>query len=119
MQLWAKLRRIRHVYFSNTNDLLDRDTMTDFEVSDLLVSDTSSIQYEYLVTGKPIVIARSEPLMRVAISRKSSVTIAIDASTQLQNIPWPEAALSQRKVRIGPRIVESPRPMIFRITMFR
>ena len=62
LRIWAALRRIKHVYFSNASDLLGRDTMIDFEISDLLISDTSSIHYEYLITGKPIIIAYSEPV---------------------------------------------------------
>ena len=31
--------------------------MNDFAISDLMISDTSSIIYEYLVTQKPIIIA--------------------------------------------------------------
>ena len=30
--------------------------MYDFAISDLLISDTSSINYEYLITRKPIII---------------------------------------------------------------
>ena len=33
--------------------------MNDFAVSDVLISDTSSILYEYLITGNPIIIAES------------------------------------------------------------
>lgn len=62
IKAWAAINRIKHVYFSNSNDLLRHDTMSDFTVSDLLISDTSSIQYEYLITGKPIIIARTDPV---------------------------------------------------------
>ena len=56
-KLWASVNGIKNVYFSNPNNLLTNDTMQDFLVSDILISDTSSILYEYLITVKPIVIA--------------------------------------------------------------
>ena len=62
IKAWAAINGIRHVYFSNPNDLLRHDTMSDFAVSDLLISDTSSIQYEYLITGKPMIVAELEPV---------------------------------------------------------
>ncbi|MFC1546936.1 CDP-glycerol glycerophosphotransferase family protein [Candidatus Neomarinimicrobiota bacterium] len=62
IKAWAALNGIRHVYFSNSNNLLHHDTMSDFIVSDLLISDTSSIQYEYLITGKPMIVAELEPV---------------------------------------------------------
>jgi CDP-glycerol glycerophosphotransferase (TagB/SpsB family) len=34
--------------------------MNDFAISDLMISDTSSIIYEYLVTKKPIIIANND-----------------------------------------------------------
>ena len=34
--------------------------MNDFAISDLMISDTSSIIYEYLITKKPIIIANND-----------------------------------------------------------
>jgi len=67
MKIWALLKGIRHVYFSNPSCLNRHDTMNDFAVSDILISDTSSVIYEYLVTGKPIVVVdtKCEDLHRV------------------------------------------------------
>jgi hypothetical protein len=62
IKAWIALNGIKHVYFSNPNDLLHHDTMHDFVVSDLLISDTSSIQYEYLITCKPMIVAELEPI---------------------------------------------------------
>ena len=59
-RLWAKLKGLRHVYFSNPDNLAFHDTMNDFAISDLLISDTSSVLYEYLITGKPIVQVQTE-----------------------------------------------------------
>ena len=59
----SKLRRhvksnhLKNIYFSNPSHLARHDTMCDFVASDLLISDrTSSIVYEYLITGKPIIV---------------------------------------------------------------
>lgn len=54
---WVRVSRIKHVYFSHPADILRKDTMMDFTISDLLISDTSSILYEYLITGKPMIVA--------------------------------------------------------------
>ncbi len=59
-KLWASINGIKNVYFSNPNNLLTNDTMQDFLVSDILISDTSSILYEYLITSKPIIIANTD-----------------------------------------------------------
>jgi len=60
MNLWAKWNGIKHVYFSNPADVFKHDTMADFLTSDLMISDTSSILYEYLITGKPIIVANTD-----------------------------------------------------------
>ena len=57
IKLWARRNGIRHVYFSNPAALSKSDTMADFIISDLMISDTSSILYEYLVANKPIIVA--------------------------------------------------------------
>jgi CDP-glycerol:poly(glycerophosphate) glycerophosphotransferase len=52
-----KKKQLENIYFSNPSNLARHDTMNDFAVSDLLISDrTSSIVYEYLVTGKPVIV---------------------------------------------------------------
>ena len=60
LKIWAKINGIQHVYFSNPANILSNDTMYDFVVSDLLISDTSSITYEYLIMKKPIIIIENE-----------------------------------------------------------
>ena len=60
LKRWVKLNGIEHVYFSNPIALVISDTMNDFMVSDILISDTSSILYEYLITNKPIIVAKNE-----------------------------------------------------------
>ena len=56
IKIWAKLKGLKNVYFSDPSDLGKSDTMHDFAVSDLMISDTSSVNYEYLITGKPLII---------------------------------------------------------------
>jgi len=60
LKLWVKMAGIKHVYFSNTNRIVSNDTMHDFCISDILISDTSSVLYEYLVTGKPVIVANTD-----------------------------------------------------------
>lgn len=59
LNLWAKFKGIKNLYFSNSSDLIKADTMHDFVVSDIMISDTSSVLYEYLITGKPIIVAEN------------------------------------------------------------
>ncbi|MEM7294541.1 MAG: CDP-glycerol glycerophosphotransferase family protein [Pseudomonadota bacterium] len=47
--------KIEHVYVSNPSDVVKHDTMVDFAIADLLISDVSSIIYDFLITNKPIV----------------------------------------------------------------
>jgi CDP-glycerol glycerophosphotransferase (TagB/SpsB family) len=59
-KLWAKSKGLKHIYFSNPANILSNDTMFDFALSNLLISDTSSILYEYLITRNPIIIANTQ-----------------------------------------------------------
>ena len=53
----VKQERLTHIYFSNPSNLAADDTMADFAASDILVADeTSSVCYEYLITGKPVIL---------------------------------------------------------------
>ena len=58
-RLWAKFNNIKNIYFSNPSNLSKNDTFRDFIASDILLSDTSAVLYEYLITGNPIVIVNS------------------------------------------------------------
>ena len=60
IRLWAKAKRIKHLYFSDPSNLAHADTMQDFAVSDILLSDTSAVLYEYLITANPIIIIKTE-----------------------------------------------------------
>ncbi len=56
MKIWAKINGIKHLYFSNPSHIATNDTMFDMKVSDILISETSSVLYEYLITNKPIIV---------------------------------------------------------------
>jgi len=60
LKSWLRLNKIKHVYFSDVSNIFIRDVMHDFVISDILISDTSSIMYEYLITRKPIIISETE-----------------------------------------------------------
>ncbi len=57
---WASKNNIRHLYFSNPSNLVSADTMRDFAASDIMLSDTSSVLYEYLIMRQPIIVIRNE-----------------------------------------------------------
>lgn len=56
----AKLKGIKHLYYSNPINLIKSDTLYDFAVSDLMISDISSVIYEYLITGNPMIIVQND-----------------------------------------------------------
>jgi hypothetical protein len=56
----AWLRGVRHLYLSRPEDLTRHDTYSAFAASDLMLSDMSSVIYEYLVTGKPMVAIQTD-----------------------------------------------------------
>lgn len=56
LRRWVRKNRLKNIYFSNPSNLAGQDTMHDFSIADLLISDrSSSIIYEFLVTQKPII----------------------------------------------------------------
>jgi len=54
--LWALMHNIKNIYFSNPSNIKENDTFSDFIASDILLSDTSAVLYEYLITENPIII---------------------------------------------------------------
>jgi len=57
---WARWRGVRHLYFSEPADLTQHDTYAAFAASDLLLSDLSSVVYEYLITRRPMIGIRTD-----------------------------------------------------------
>jgi len=86
VKLWARLKGIKHVYFSNPKNLRERDTMFDFLISDLMISDTSSVIYEYLVTQKPIIIAQNDCKILHSMPDKYNINSFVDIYNGTQNI---------------------------------
>ena len=60
MRRWARKEGLTHVYFSKSSDIIRQDIMAVFKISDLMISDTSSIIYEYLITSKPQIIIKTD-----------------------------------------------------------
>jgi hypothetical protein len=75
---WARLRGVKHLYFSRPEDLAQHDTYAAFAASDLLLSDLSSVIYEYLVTTKPMIAIRTD------FEARHQMPTAMDA---LQHVP--------------------------------
>lgn len=57
LYLSHKLLGRKNVYYSPPEKLILADTYAAFAASDLLISDMSSVIYEYLITGQPIILA--------------------------------------------------------------
>jgi len=57
---WLKNNSIENVYLSNSKDVINADTLNDFAISDLMIGDMSSVVYEFLVTKKPVIIAKHD-----------------------------------------------------------
>jgi hypothetical protein len=57
---WARWRGVRHLYVSHPEDLSRHDTFAAFAASDLMLSDLSSVIYEYLITRKPMIGIRTD-----------------------------------------------------------
>lgn len=52
----SKLKGIKNLYFSQPVDIIRNSILNDFLISDILISDVSSVVYEYLITGKPMIL---------------------------------------------------------------
>ncbi len=60
LKLQTILKGIKHVYFSNASNIIKQDTFNDFVIADLLISDMSSVIYEFLITQKPVIIIKND-----------------------------------------------------------
>jgi CDP-glycerol glycerophosphotransferase (TagB/SpsB family) len=56
---WARTLGYRHLYYSDPEDIQRQDTYVAFAASDLLLTDMSSVMYEYLITQKPVILAQN------------------------------------------------------------
>ncbi len=98
MRRWARKEGLAHIYFSRSSDIIRQDIMAIFKISDLMISDTSSIIYEYLITAKPQIIIKTNynhlhpmpPAMDInSIAKQFDGTRDIEALVQktLENHP--------------------------------
>ncbi len=56
LKLQSRLKGIKHVYFSNASNIITQDTFNDFVIADLMISDMSSVIYEFLILQRPMII---------------------------------------------------------------
>jgi len=82
----SKLKGIKHLYFSQPANLIKSDTLFDFAVSDLLISDISSVIYEYLITLNPMIIVLNEFKQRHNMSDEMNIMKHADFYDGSQNI---------------------------------
>jgi len=81
-----KARGVKHLYYSNPINLIQNDTFHDFVVSDLMISDISSVIYEYLITGKPMIIINNEFQQRHTMPDNMNIMAHVDVFNGTQNI---------------------------------
>lgn len=86
IKLWAKINGYKNVYFSNPGNLYKNDTMFDFAISDLMISDTSSILYEYLITNKPMIVVKNEFDNYHNMPDEMNIMTAVDVYNEKMNI---------------------------------
>ncbi|HHS14317.1 MAG TPA: hypothetical protein ENN03_11210 [bacterium] len=60
LKLQCALAGVKHVYFSNASNIIKQDTFNDFVIADLMISDMSSVIYEFLIMGKPVIIVKND-----------------------------------------------------------
>lgn len=82
----AKLKGIKHLYLSQAANLIKSDTLRDFIVSDLMISDVSSVIYEYLITRNPMIIAANEFEARHQMPSEMNIMDHVDIYTGKENI---------------------------------
>ncbi len=75
---WSRLKGKKHVYFSKPQDVLQHDTYSAFTLSDLMLSDISSVIYEYLITGKPIILIENDFKERHQMPREMDIVPHVD-----------------------------------------
>jgi len=56
----AKSENIEHLYFSDAANIIKHDAFNDFILADLMISDISSVIYEFLITAKPMIIIKND-----------------------------------------------------------
>ncbi|MFP4549025.1 MAG: CDP-glycerol glycerophosphotransferase family protein [Fidelibacterota bacterium] len=86
VKFMAKLQGNKHLYLSQSANLIKSDTLRDFIVSDLLISDISSVIYEYLITRNPVIIAQNDFEMRHNMPEEYNIMNTVDIYSGKENI---------------------------------
>ena len=86
VKFMAKLMGIKHLYLSQSANLIKSDTLRDFIVSDLMISDVSSVIYEYLITRNPMIIAQNDFEDRHQMPSELNIMDHVDVFTGKENI---------------------------------
>lgn len=84
-----RLLGYKHLYFSDPEQLQEADTYQAFAASDLLISDVSSVIYEYLITQNPIIIAQNDFAQRHSMPPSldiHSVTAVYDGKQSIASL---------------------------------
>lgn len=81
-----KIKGAKHLYFSNPIDIKKNDTFCDFIISDLMISDISSVIYEYLITGKPMIIIQNNYQQRHSMPDSMNIMSHVDIFDGSQDI---------------------------------
>jgi len=82
----SKLKGIKHLYFSQPANLIKHDTYFAFAVSDLMLSDVSSVIYEYLITRKPIIIVQNDFQQKHTMPSEMDIFQHVDIYDGKENI---------------------------------
>jgi len=86
VKFMAKLKGIKHLYLSQAANLIKSDTLRDFIVSDLMISDVSSVIYEYLITRNPMIIAANDFEQRHDMPSEMNIMDHVDIYSGKENI---------------------------------
>lgn len=104
----ARLRGKTNVYFSPPQDVLRHDTYTAFAASDLLISDISSVIYEYLVTQKPIILIENEFEQRHRMPGAMDISPHVDSYRMGDGLP----GLVRKNLEAAPESKETYRQLL-------
>jgi hypothetical protein len=81
-----KVKGVKHLYYSNPINLIKNDTFADFAASDLMISDISSVIYEYLITGNPMIIVKNDFKQRHSMPNEMNIMSHVDIFDGSQDI---------------------------------
>ena len=86
VKFMSKMKGIKHLYLSQSANLIKSDTLKDFIVSDLMISDISSVIYEYLITRNPMIIAQNDFEDRHFMPKEMNIMEQVDIYSGTESI---------------------------------